>query len=285
MTEPRFTVVANKQNHLVIERPTSRCLGGLAVNHYRPWVFPLYTPAGVTVLQESPPDHPFHNGFFVGQSPVVMGDTEANFWATPPSRMADDPLQRGVGRMAVESPISVEAGGDGVEFVIAVVWRDCDEQPVLDEVRTVSFHVGDGATLCDMTSRKTAAYGALRFPATKHGSIGIRVEPRLLPDAGGEVIGDAGQRGRADVVHEEETGYVAYENELAGHGRFGVLMTPLSVSAPGTWFVRDYGMAMYDATLTTDVALTAGQSWTVGLRVAAYDAALTDARARSWIAS
>jgi hypothetical protein len=279
-----FKVIANKQNHLIFQTGTGRCLGGLAISHYRPWVFPLYTPSGVTVLQEAPPDHHFHNGLFVGQYPVVAGDREVNFWAVPPERVANDPLIRDVGRMAVEQTPSTFDDEAGFGFRLHVVWRDADEEPVLDEVRTVRFHVSDGATLCDMESRKTAAYGPVRFPPTKHGSIGMRVEPRLLPDFGAQVIGDGGRRGRADAVHEKDSAYVAYENDLAGHGRFGVLMAPLAGSAEGVWFVRDYGMAMYDATLHTETALEQGQSWTVGLRVAAYDGALTDDLARHWIA-
>ncbi len=280
----RFHVIANKQNHLVVERDTLRCLGGLAISHYRPWVFPLYTPAGVTVLQESPPDHHFHNGFFVGQHPVLLGERQVNFWATPPERVANDPLIRDVGRMAVEEPPSIVEEEDGLRFEVKAVWRDEHGEPVLDEVRTVRFHERDGATLCDMSSRKVAGYGALRFPATKHGSIGMRVEPRLLPDFGAQVIGDSDRRGRSDIVHEKESAYVAYENDLAGHGRFGVLMAPLRDSAEGIWFIRDYGMAMYDATLHTETSLAEGQSWTVGLRLAAYDGPLTGERAHTWIA-
>ena len=36
-----------------------------------------------------------------------------------------------------------------------------------------------------MTSEKIATYGAATYPQTKFGSIGIRVEPRLLPVMGG----------------------------------------------------------------------------------------------------
>jgi hypothetical protein len=275
----RFAVVENKQTHLVVERVSRRVLGGVVVNHYRPSVFPLYTPSGHTVLQESPPDHPFHSGFFVGQNDVEAGGRQANFWATPPARMADDPLQLRVGRMAVESPPEVRAEEDWIELELTSVWRDEHEKPVLDEVRTVRFALRDGATVCDMWSRKTASYEPVRFGATKHGSIGIRVEPRLLPMLGGEVIGDRGRRGHPDLLHEEESGYIAYENEVTPSGRVGVLMSTLPDSARGTWFIRDYGMAMYDATLRSAVSLDAGDSWTVALRVTAYEGPLTEERA------
>lgn len=284
MSEHRFAAVENKQNHLVVELATQRWLGGFAVSHYRPWVFPLYTPSGITVLQESPPDHPFHSGFFVGQSPVVSGGRSANFWATPPARIADDPLQKAVGRMAAEGPLVVEPHEDGLRFELPLVWRDEHEEPVLSEVRRVDFQIRDGATVCDMVSVRTADRGRISLPATKFGSIGVRVEPRLLADFGGIVIGDGNRRGRADDLHEQESAYIAYENELTGHGAFGVLLAPLAGGAPGTWFIRDYGMAVYNCSLREEVVLEEGDSWTVGLRVAAYDRPLTDERVRTWIA-
>ncbi|GAB3835745.1 hypothetical protein GCM10027610_034320 [Dactylosporangium cerinum] len=50
--------------------------------------------------------------------------------------------------------------------------------------------------------------------------------PWLLADFGGVVIGDRGRRGRADDLHEQESAYIAYENELTGHGAYGVVMAP-----------------------------------------------------------
>lgn len=135
-----------------------------------------------------------------------------------------------------------------------------------------------------LVSVKRATHGRVSLPPTKFGSIGLRVEPRLLAGFGGVVIGDGGRRGNADDLHEQESAYIAYENELTGHGAFGVLMAPLAESAPGTWFIRDYGMAMYNCTLRDEVVLQEGGEWTVGLRVAAYDRPLTDERVRSWTA-
>jgi len=93
------------------------------------------------------------------------------------------------------------------------------------------------------------------------------------------VIGDGGRRGRADVVHEQSSDFVAYESETAG-----VLMTVLRDDVPGVWFVRDYGMAMYDSTLRQEIVTTAGETWRLGLRVVAYDGPLDDERARRWLA-
>jgi hypothetical protein len=269
---------------MVVERETGRCLGALGSNFYRPWVFPLYTPSGQTVIQEFPFDHPFHTGAFVGQNPVVHNGRSSNFWAMPPQRSWDDALFEHVGRIDAGTEPTINPHASGVEFSLSCVWLDETESPVLDEVRTADLYVADGATVCDLTSRKTAAYGPIGFPQTKFGSIGIRVEPRLLPPLGGVVIADKARRGTADVVHERDSAYVAYEGALPGGSRFGVALSILEPAVSGPWFVRDYGMAIYNPTWRESIEVAAGQSWTVALRIIAYDGELTEERVQRWLA-
>ena len=94
-----YEVKINAKTHLVVQSDTGRCLGGVGANFYRPFVFPFYTPAGHTVVQEFAFDHPFHNGIFVGQGPVQVGEREAGFWASPPRRSFTDKVFEKLGRM------------------------------------------------------------------------------------------------------------------------------------------------------------------------------------------
>jgi len=281
MTDSPFQVIYGT-TYMVAEGETGRCLGGVGSNFYRSWVFPLYTPAGHTVIQEFPYDHPFHNGFFVGQHPVIVGERQANYWAAPPRRSFADKIFTHVGRMDVAKDPEIELHDRGVRFRFESVWRDEGDEPIIDEVRTVDIYRTDDATVCDMVSQKIAAYGAVQYPQTKYGSIGIRVEQRLLPGMGGVVSGDGNRRGRAEVVQEQDSDFVAYENDLAGHGRFGVLMAIPDEAVRGPWFVRDYGMALYNPTWQQAISTPNGESWTIGLRVVAYDGELTEERAQRW---
>ncbi|MFN8441413.1 MAG: DUF6807 family protein [Caldilineaceae bacterium] len=272
--------------YLVVDSTNKRCLGGIGANYYRSWVFPLYTPNGLTVIQEFPFDHPFHNGFWVAQGPIFLDGREVTFWPAPPMRKANEALFTHMGRMETLGKPTITPHANGVRFEVRLLWRDKDEQPVLDEVRTVDFYSMDDATVCDMTSRQTANYSALRYAATKFGSIGIRVEPRLLPLLGGEVLADGGRRGNADVALDQECRYVAYENSLPTGGRFGVLLTSLDGPRPqlGPWFIRDYGLAYYSPTRNREILVATGESWQVGLRVVAYDGVLSEERAHNWVA-
>jgi hypothetical protein len=228
------------------------CIAGIGRHWYRPWLFPLYTPAGQQVLQEFPFDHPFHNGCFVAQHPVRFNGREANFWAVPPQREPDDEVFANAGRVETLS----------LQPVLRCVWRAADGAPVLDEERSFTFTVREKETLCEVVSRKTAAYAALEFPATKFGGICVRVEPRLLPVAGASIIGR----------HEAASKFVAYEN-----GRFG-----LALIGDGAvpWFLRDYGLASFNPTWKKPLRLEKGATWETRLTLVAYDGELP-----SWIAS
>jgi len=278
----RYKVLSNQRTQLVVDGRTGRCLGGVGSNFYRIYVFPLYTPAGLTVIREFPFDHPFHNGLYVGQHPVIVAGRTGNFWAAPPLRGKDDHLGAHIGRLEVASEPETSPYEEGVRFVFRAVWLDENDRPMLNEVRTVDLRSAEDATICDVASEKAARYGDVEYPQTKFGSIGIRVEPRLLPSAGGVIRADSGRMGTAETVHERDSDFVAYENELSGSGRFGVFMTALDPGRRGPWFIRDYGIALYNPTWRETIRTPQGESWTVALRVVAYDGPLDDERARRW---
>jgi hypothetical protein len=276
-----YEVIVNARTHLVVDTDTGRCLGGVGANFYRPFVFPFYTPAGHTVIQEFAFDHPFHNGIFVGQAPVKVGYREAWFWGAPPRRSFTDRLFENLGRMETEKELDISPHADGVKIVQKIIWRDANENSLVDEIRTVNLYSAPDGTVCDMTSEKIANYGVVEYPQTKYGSIGMRVEPRLLPIMGGVVIGDNDRRGKVDAL-QGVSDYVAYQNHLPGHGDFGVFMTILEEGIRGPWFIRDYGMALYNPTQTGPVSTPANGTWKIGLRFVAYDGELTADRADRW---
>ena len=279
----RRVLKGNQVPSLVFHRHTNRCLGGFGCTYYRAYVYPLYTPAGQPVIQEAPCDHPFQTGMVFAQGPVVVGQREANFWIMPPPRRASDPLWDHVGRMDCHEPPEIALHECGARFELRITWRDDHEEPMLDETRTVDMYSVPDATICDMTTRVVASCGAVEMPQTKHGGLGIRVEPRLLPFAGGVIVADGGRRGAAEVVHGGESDFIAYENDVTGPGPHGVLLSVLENGIRGPWFVRDYGLVLYCPTLHESVSIPSGEAWSAGIRVVAYDGQLTEERARAWL--
>ena len=60
------------------------------------------------------------------------------------------------------------------------------------------------------------------------------------------------------------------------------LMTILDKDIRGPWFIRDYGMALYNPTWRDSITIPESETWKIGLRFVAYDGALTTDRAHSW---
>jgi len=269
-----FEIRAGAQARLAFERERGRCLGGIGWNWYRPWLYPLYTPGGEAVLQEFPFDHPFHNACFVGQHPVRFPGGEANFWAAPPWRSPEDEIFVRVGRMETDPAIGEEAHAAGVRFTVRCVWRDEKGAPVLNEERRFCLALEEDAVICDVASRKVAAYCALEFPATKFGGIGVRVDPRLAPDYGAAVVAEGG-RGGARLAHDRQSRFVAFES--GGEPRFGLLL--IGDDPALAWFVRDYGLAVWNPTRGRTVSLARGEAWQTALRLVAYDGSLDENRA------
>ena len=124
----------------------------------------------------------------------------------------------------------------------------------------------------------------MRFPKTKFGGLGLRAEPLLAPDAGAVVIADGGRRDPVEIVHEMDSDYVAYEADqpVSQGGALGICSMIRDSGIRGPWFIRDFGMALYNPTWRDDIELPAGETWTLTLLVAAYDEPLTEQRVRRW---
>jgi len=277
---------------LVVDRETGRALGGFGSNYHRSWVYPLYAPNGATVLREFPFDHPFHTGAFVGQNPVRVAGREANYWALPVPRGAEDKIMVRIGRMDPQAPVVVHCDSTGARMSLRAIWRDENDQPLLDEIRTVLFRATPDATICEMTCELTANYGAAELPRTKYGTMGFRADERLLQALGGEIVAvaDGGlRRGGPDVAHERECDLVAYENEPPGLSRYGVALQIMQNSASpertGPWFVRDYGLMLFNPAMREGLTIDEGDTWSGTVRVVAYDGALTPGRADGWDAT
>jgi hypothetical protein len=269
---------------MVVNSQTGAAIGGMGANHFRPWVFPFYAPSGRTVVQAFPHAHPWHNGIFVGHQLVESGGRAGNFWAVPPIRCEGDAIFDHVGRIEMDGEMTASPIPNGMEFHMECQWLDENGTPLLSESRTVRLFEDEDANFCDVVSTRHASHGALVFPKIKLGGLGLRAEPLLAPDAGAVVIADGGRRGDSSIVHELDSTFVAYERDLpfSQSGPLGVCLMIRDANRGGPWFIRDFGLALYNPTFEKKVEVPAGGSWTLSLRVAGYDGPLTDERVSRW---
>jgi hypothetical protein len=264
------------KTHLVCDKRRGCVLGAFGSNTQRQWVYPLYTPKGHQVLREYPFDHAPHNGIFVGQRPIRWANRTITIW-----HYGELHPKRETGRVIADDKPTVSMFPQGIRFEASNTWVDFDEHPAVAEQRRVDLYQIDDATICDVWSTQRAAYGRLEYPQSQHGSIGVRVEDRFLPALGGRLLSDHGMGQEAAINHSGST-YVAFESELTGMGVLGICVMPLTGAPDGPWYVRDYGMAMLCPTQYQPIIIETHESWTVGLRVIAYDDPLDADRLRSW---
>src|SRR5215217_223683 len=101
-----------------------RLLGGYSANELRSYIFPLYTPQGMLVLQEAPPDHPHHQGIWAGLE--IDGNDLWNAGSFGRARHS----QRTVPALDALQP---QLSPSGVDFVHQVQWRTEEGTLLLSE--------------------------------------------------------------------------------------------------------------------------------------------------------
>jgi hypothetical protein len=93
---------------------------------FKPYIKELFTPRGVNVLLDSPPDHVHHHGLM-----YALAVNGVDFWAETQS--AGKELDRGLEELTPES----RAGGATAAFRQLLDWRAPDGKLLLQEQRTI----------------------------------------------------------------------------------------------------------------------------------------------------
>ena len=180
----------------------------------KPFVFPLYAPGGVNVLDYAPADHPHHKGLWIAVDEVENPD-RPGIDATE-----NGPFKHWVedGLIATEAydPAAVgppPAAAGAPPRTDAVRWRfendwlrpgtnsGDPESAVLREETTVTAYA-DGLTTFDITLRPAEDIGTpvnTVIHDTKEGFLGLRVAPWMTEKSGnGRIENSEGNVGEAD---------------------------------------------------------------------------------------
>jgi hypothetical protein len=243
-------------------------VAGIGHHHYRPWLFPLYTPSGQQVLQEFAFDHPFHNGCFMGWSPVRVNGSDHNFWATPPQRTQPDPMMEHLGRQRQEGVMRLAREGAAIVATMSVAWEAQDGTPVMAEERRFTVRADAAFHQVSVESRLQALDSEIVLPVTKFAGLGVRLDVRLTQLAGAVFSGDSGH-GEADQLHGRASSFIDIEGKHGSH-RFGLR---LSSRRSLKWFVRGYGLVLLNPVTEAPTCLKAGEVLVQDITLTAYDGA------------
>lgn len=252
--------VVHYNSRLWVQRD-GKLVGGYNANELRPHVFPLYTPGGTLVIQESPPDHPHHQGVWVGLEVDGHDIWNAGSFKVPRNRQElTVPL----------AEITISTDDDSAMLSHAVRWTSVDGTELLNEQRTVRFSATDQATILDWQSVFSHRDKASRIGQTKESGLALRVPPHWETRFGGRIRNAAGAVGEPGCF-DQLSPWLNVEGD-AGEGRTaGVVLIP--TTAPCPWFTRDYGIHIYNLARHGAIDLVAGQELVWSTRFLAYDGA------------
>jgi hypothetical protein len=223
-----------------------RPLLGLTQGRFRPYLYPLFTPAGFAVTQESPADHPHHNSLWIGADHVHV------HMPGPGSRpevctynfYVDETFQgRAPGRL-IETGVAAEAQGpDGIALTQQIEWRGPAEwgapegRVVLRETRALVVTPASDAIVIDIKSQLAATAWDVELGPTRHAYFNVRVAESLLH--GLAVTDDRGDAA-ARLPWAEDAGWVDLCGPVGGGAVAGIAVMP---AAPASWFLTDWGVA------------------------------------------
>lgn len=240
-----------------------KLLGGYNAVELRSYVFPLYTPSGVLVIQETPPDHPHHQGIWAGLE--IDGHDlwnagsfgKARHRQTNPSRLAD---------------LAPTIADDGVTFRHETLWETADGAPLLHEERSVRLAAGGNCTRVEWRSTFRAGDRPVTLGQTKEAGLALRVPPHWETPFGGVIRNAAGATGEA-ACFDSDSPWLGIEGSAGNGQRAGVVLVPRSRPCP--WFTRDYGCHVYNPLRHAPVHLQPGETFHLALTVLAYDGSRT----------
>lgn len=238
-------------------------LGSYNANELRSYVFPLYTPTGVLVIQEAPPDHPHHQGIWAGLEIDGHDLWNAGSFGKARHRQTNRaPL--------VELLPAVE--GDGVTFVHEITWETADGTSLLREQRTVRWTVTGDCSRVDWYSEFSAPDRPVTIGQTKEAGLALRVPPHWETPFGGIIRNAAGATGES-ACFDSDSAWLCIEGDAGNGQRAGVVLVPRSRPCP--WFTRDYGCHVYNPLRHAPVHLQPGEMFVLHLTVLAYDGSRT----------
>jgi len=257
----------------------------LTAGQFRPYLFPLFSPAGYLLSSESPADHPHHNSCWAGSDhvhllvPTGAGRSEEytyNFYV-------NETFQgRSPGRQ-----IEVRCHGDAIDdstfrIVQTIDWRGPSEwaapegRLVLEERRRLDIRPGRTCHRIDILSEISAASDGVQLGPTRHAFFNARVAETMVVDNGGMLRSDLGTIDPAATAAPGAR-WVDFTGPVGGGARAGVTLIPHGTDGHDhTWFVAGWGVMTAGAFRCSGIHLPPGAVLQVGCSLLLHDGDLSD---------
>lgn len=274
-------------------RLDGRAVLGVTAGVFRPYLYPVYTPAGIAVTSEGPADHPHHHSIWAGadhlhlKMPAFGGRDEIYAY----NCYVNDIFQgRAPGRV-IETGLAGRADGGAYLVEQEIEWRGPIEwgapqgRLLLREQRQTRVRVGDDCTTIDMTCVITAAEYDIAVGPSRHAWFNFRVAPSMCVDEGGALLDHKGHAGPAGGI-DAHAQWVACCGPVGGGRTAGMALAPglAPGETPWWWFVSDWGVVTASPCRDDAIELTRGASTGLAARFVVFDDAADTARIAGMLA-
>ena len=257
----------------------------LTAGDFRPYVFPLFTPAGFAVTSEAPADHPHHQSVWIGADhvhalvPASEGATEEYTY----NCYINDVFQgRAPGRIVEVAATFSTAADDTGTIHQTLEWRGPTEwaapqgRVILAEERTLIVQVHADATVLHLRSRLMPVTWPVRLGPTRHAYFNARVAESMQAVAGGRILDHCGVP--IGTTQTPDAQWIDYIGPVGGGYEAGVALLPLTDHDEGWWFVADWGVITWGPFRRRARELALGDSLVLEAGVVAHDGDIGSAR-------
>ncbi|HSO47659.1 MAG TPA: DUF6807 family protein [Rhizobiaceae bacterium] len=252
----------------------------LTQGDFRPYVYPLYSPAGFAVTSEAPSDHPHHSSLWIAADhlhllmPAAGNSVEEytyNFYV-------NEAFQgRAPGRLVETAVSGREVSPRAFEIVQKIEWRGPVEwaaragRLAAVERRTITVSVGEAYNRIDVTSQLTASDFAIRLGPTRHAWFNVRVADSMIVANGGVVIDDTGHS-TCKALCGEGARWVDFSGPVGGNSTAGITVIPHPLEGRTPfWFVADWGVITVGPFRSRPLDLEPGEAFESTYSVIVHD--------------
>jgi len=265
-----------QQNDQVVLRDGQRVLliYRAAPGPYKPYVKEWFTPGGLQVLEDSPPDHVHHHGLM-----LAIGAEGVDFWGEVPAQKPGRQVPRG--RIAIHTQTTSQDGRTTRRSTIeqTLDWRDSEGTALLEEARSIAWQrlPGIDAALVSWTSRLAPAQDREQVELWGRHYFGLGMRIGTTGDAPAEFINSSGEPGKPVRGSERlcRATWCACLGLIEGKKfTLAAFDHPHNPRSPATFFTMNRPFAYLSATLdlkTQPLKLTAGKPITLRYGLALWD--------------
>lgn len=208
-----------------------------------PHLYPVASPSGHELTVQHPDLYPHHRSIWIADRVQLAGGPDVDFYHCWKNyRQADKPESGFKHFIRHQRFSSVQAEGNGARINADLKWIVNENQPVLDERRTmrvIAFE--NGEYRLDLSWQLTASYGNVKFSsdAVHYAWPYVRMQPRFSGEQGGTIVNSTGAKGQAGT-NGKVAEWVDYSYKIDGNSE-GLALFIDRRDGPCTWLTREYG--------------------------------------------